>query len=117
MLRASASHVSTCPPPVLHLCRTSVAHLKSLDTVMLTTGAPHSLLFLCKEGAGRATYLCPCPLFSEIRYFREFELARKSTFETNKKIRIIREIHIFGENNPRLSWNQCFLGIDFILLF
>ena len=34
----------------------------SLDTIMLTSLAPHSLLFPCKEGAGRSTYLCPCPL-------------------------------------------------------
>ena len=34
----------------------------SLDTIMLTSWAPHSLLFPCKEGAGRSTYLCPCPL-------------------------------------------------------
>ena len=29
---------------------------------MLTSGAPHSQLFPRKEGAGRSTYLCPCPL-------------------------------------------------------
>ena len=29
---------------------------------MLPSWAPHFLLFPCKEGAGRATYLCPCPL-------------------------------------------------------
>ena len=29
---------------------------------MLTSWAPHSLLFPCKKGAGRSTYLCPCPL-------------------------------------------------------
>ena len=37
--------------------------LRSLDTIMLTSWAPHSLLFPCKEGAGRSTYLCSCPLF------------------------------------------------------
>ena len=36
--------------------------IRSQDTIMLTSGAPHSLLFPCKEGAGRSTYLCPCPL-------------------------------------------------------
>ena len=35
-------------------------------------------------------------LFSEIRYFREFELARKSTFETNKKYELF-EKSIFSE--------------------
>ena len=36
--------------------------IRSLDTIMLTSWAPHSLLFPCKEGAERSTYLCPCPL-------------------------------------------------------
>ena len=31
---------------------------------MLTSWTPHSLLFPCKEGAGRSTYLCPCPLYN-----------------------------------------------------
>ena len=38
-------------------------YIRSLDTIMLTSWAPHSLLFPCKEGAGRSTYLCPCPLW------------------------------------------------------
>ena len=38
------------------------SQIRSLDTIMLTSWAPHSLLFPCKEGAGRSTYLCPCPL-------------------------------------------------------
>ena len=29
---------------------------------MLTSWAPHSLLLPCKEGTGRSTYFCPCPL-------------------------------------------------------
>ena len=35
--------------------------IRSLNTIMLTSWAPHSLLFPCKEGAGKSTYLCPCP--------------------------------------------------------
>ena len=34
----------------------------SLQIIMLPSWLPHSLLFPCKEGAGRATYLFPYPL-------------------------------------------------------
>jgi len=44
-------------------------YIRSLDTIMLTSWAPHSLLFPCKEGAGRSTYLCPCPLWNPVMAF------------------------------------------------
>ena len=47
--------------------------IRSLDTIMLTSWAPHSLIFPCKEGAGRSTYLFPCPLY-DIPYI--FDLKR-----------------------------------------
>ena len=71
---------STVPNPVdFHWCRrwhSRICHrnnegifrfinIKPLATIMLTSWAPHSLSFPSKEGAGRSTYSCPCPLIFE----------------------------------------------------
>ena len=53
----------------VHFRGRNISILRSLDTIMLTSRAPHSLIFPCKEGAGRSTYLCPCPLYLVNRFF------------------------------------------------
>ena len=52
-------------------------HIKSLNTIMLTSRAPYPLLFPCKESAGWSTYLCPCPLTNlsgdKLSQYKNFE--------------------------------------------
>ena len=49
------------------------SNIRCLDTIMLPSWAPHSLLFPCKEGAWRANYLCLLYLFGITRISESFE--------------------------------------------
>ena len=80
--------------------------IRSQDTIMLTSGAPHSLLFPCKEGAGRSTYLCPCPLSPYL--YTDILPSSPTFFQLNNQF-ISYETHLVGNK----GLNSTFGNVNF----